>query len=679
MKILNFSIIKLCLCIVVGILLGNFLQIGFLLSLVGFAAIAIVFVLVFIRANKMWLQDSFFGVTTYLLFIAVGILTWQLQLPKNNPQHFSNRIQGSSEVRVQAVVREVLKSYTNYDNYIVEVYKVNDTSVDGKLLLKIRKDSLINPLNVDERVAFKNRVTNIPKPLNPHQFDYSQYMSHQKVLGQSELRASELFVFPTSSRTLKGYAHRTREHIVASLKENGFKDDELGIIKALLLGQKDDISRDTYNNYAAAGVVHILAVSGLHVGIILAMLQFILSPLIRFKNGRFLKMALIVTLLWAFAVLAGLSPSVVRAVTMFSFYAIALNLKRRTSTINVLFMSAMVLLLINPEFLFTVGFQLSYLAVFSIVMLQPVLYSLIKRPKYFISRLFWGVFTVTLAAQVGVLPLSLFYFHQFPGLFFITNVAIIPFLGFILSYGTVCIVLALLNILPPFLAIGFQIIIQTMNNFIGWVSHQEAFLFRDIHFSEIQTLAAYVLIVTLLLSLRNFKPKKLIYILLAFMVCQLGFIYEDYRIKTSKEFVVFHQTAETALGYKLGDSLVLQTSDLLETNTYLKRTLNNYKIGDGYRYERRDSVPNVLSIFNKNIFILDSLGVYDVTFKDQILLLRNSPKVNLNRLIDSLAPKLIIADGSNYKTYVKRWKATAERKKLPFHHTGEKGAFLIKD
>lgn len=679
MKVLNTSMIKLTLCFIAGVILStNFrIPLNILIGVISiFSGIVMVFYFI---ARKHWIQNIFFGLTTFLFLTALGTLTFSLHQPENNKKHYTHVVSENQVYDVKGQVLEILKSYGKYDNYIIATNQVDSTQVNGKLLLKVTRDSLTETLEVDDHIAINNKLLSIPRPLNPHQFDYSQYMARQNVLLQANVDSAEIFILFSETSSLRGYAHASRKHIELQLRKSGFEDEELSIIKALLLGQKDDISKETYNNYASAGVVHILAVSGLHVGIILMILQFLLTPLFRFKHGDVYKSIIIFFLLWCFAFLAGLSPSVMRAVTMFSFVAFAINWKRRTSTINTLFLSAFVLLLLNPNMIFQVGFQLSYLAVFSIVLLQPILFDIIPRPRYRIPRLLWGVFTVTIAAQVGVFPLSLFYFHQFPGLFFLTNVLIIPFLGLILGYGILCITLALIGMLPAFLVEGFSSIIKLMNGLINWVAQQESFLFRDIHFSAIQTVATYILIATILLSLRHFNTRKFIYILLAAILCQLGFLYEKYTIKNEKEWIVFQQTAQTALGFREGSLIVLATQDSIDEVNYLNTILTNYKVGSGVTTIDNIQLKDAYRIFEKKLFIVDSLGAFDASFENGIVLLRNSPKINLTRFIDSVKPAYIIADGSNYKSYVARWKKTCIIKKLPFHHTGEKGAFLIKN
>ena len=216
---------------------------------------------------------------------------------------------------------------------------------------------------------------------------------------------------------------------------------KLQVVSALILGQQQDISKEILKDYQYAGAIHILSVSGLHVGFILLFITFLLRPLPKNKYGNWIRLLAILLGLWGFAIIAGLSPSVIRSATMFSFVAIGMNLKRSTNIFHTLLVSLFIILLFKPSFLFDVGFQLSYLSLFFILWIQPLL-SKIWIPKNKILRYFWDILTVSFAAQIGALPLSIYYFHQFPGLFFVTNIIILPFLSIIMGLGVFVMTLA---------------------------------------------------------------------------------------------------------------------------------------------------------------------------------------------------------------------------------------------
>ena len=296
-------------------------------------------------------------------------------------------------------------------------------------------------------------------------FNYKKYLEKQQVFHQMYVKENEFVQLLKSKLTLKGHASLFRNRINVALKKHGFKDNELGVINALLLGQRKEIDTDLLDDYANAGAIHILAVSGLHVGIILLILNFLLKPMERLKYGKTIKLFCVVFLLWSFAFVAGLSASVVRAVSMFTAVAIGWQVNRPSNIYNTLVISMFILLLMHPFFLFDVGFQMSYLAVFSIVWLQPLFYR-IWSPRFKLVDYFWKLLTVSFAAQLGVLPLSIFYFHQFPGLFFLSNLLIIPILGVVLIGGILTIMLSLIDLLPQFVADIYVEIIKLMNTVI---------------------------------------------------------------------------------------------------------------------------------------------------------------------------------------------------------------------
>ena len=325
--------------------------------------------------------------------------------------------------------------------------------------------------------------------------------------------------------------------------------------------------------------------------------------------------------------------------------------------------------------LFHVGFQLSYLAVFFILWILPTLNRMYYPTNFFLKRI-WGIITVTIAAQIGIIPLSLYYFHQFPGLFFLTNIVILPFLGILLGGGILLITLAVFNMLPDWLAIAYNYIIKGMNGFINWIAHQESFLIQDIHFTSEKTLMSYIFIVFLMLLWKQKTYKYFIYTLASVSLLIGVFIMDNY-LTSKNELVIFQKSRHTLIAYKHSNKLKLFRSD---TTKYFK---NNYPI-KGYRVARKielyseERLPQLFSFNQKRILIIDSLGIYPKNKTIETVLLTLSPKVNLERLIDSLQPDLIIADGNNYTSYVKRWRETCAEKKLPFHYTGKEGAYVFK-
>lgn len=361
---------------------------------------------------------------------------------------------------------------------------------------------------------------------------------------------------------------------------------------------------------------------------------------------------------------------------MFTALAIGMYSKRSSNVYNNLVISMFFLLLFHSSYLFEVGFQLSYLAVFSIVWIQPKIYNL-WIPKFWLFNKIWQLFTVSLAAQIGVLPLSLYFFHQFPGLFFVSNLVIIPFLGIILMFGIVVIALALFGVLPKAISDLYILILKGMNGFITWISNQEMFIIKDISFSLLLLVTFYVFIMLVFKWTESMNYQRTFGVLLSIIFLQSVIIFEKHQVQSSNEFIVFHKNKQSIIGNKIGDILEIDSS--LKNLDGTKSQIVSYVVGSRIsNLTINDSLQKMYFFNRKNIFIVDSLGLYKIkSLKFSIVVLRQSPKINLDRLIKVLQPKLIIADGSNYKSYVEDFEKSCLKNKTPFYDTSKNGAFVL--
>ena len=613
---------------------------------------------------------------TFLLFFFIGVSSVYINDHRNYDSFYEHHLEENSTLILQ--IHSVLKSGNYYHKYEAKVLKVDDKKTIGTILLNIKKDSTSISLEVDSQLLLKPILKELIPPLNPHQFNYKSYLAKQGIHQELFSEKSSFLELNSKSTTLFGLSAKFRNQIQESLNKYNFKSNELSVINALLLGKRQDISKELIKDYQRAGAVHILAVSGLHVGVILLILSFVFKPVEKIKYGKFLKTIIIVFLLWMFAFIAGLSASVVRAVTMFTFLAIGMSFKRK-NVVEFSFISSMFfLLLIKPMFLFDVGFQLSYLAVFGILWTQPKMYAIWK-PRFKFVDFFWQLVTVSIAAQIGILPLSIYYFQQFPGLFLASNLVIIPFLGAILIGGVLVIITSLLNILPQFLADFYGMIISWMNAFVSWVSHQEEFLFKEISISFQLMLCWYVFIFLGVYFLLQKTSIKLIYFFIAITLLQCVFLLESNKNKSKEEIIVFHKSRFSMIAKRTGEQLFLQ-HDLDSLKLLNENSIKSYSVAESVTEMQETSFKNFINFSNKDILLIDSLGVYQVSgMKAPIVVLQYSPKINMTRLIEKIKPSTIIADGSNYKSYVIRWEEICLQNHIPFHYTGKKGAYIIKD
>ncbi|MBT8261811.1 MAG: competence protein ComEC family protein [Bacteroidia bacterium] len=671
MRFVKFAIVRFSLFLVLGIVTGHFLHsVWWFYLLPGFF---ILFGVLWWLAKRQLFQNVYFALVTYSWFFILGLVNYQIRLPQFQPNHYSTHLT-ESEQSFMLEISEILKPDRFNFKGIAEVRTISNHATHGRILFFIPLDSLIDTPVTGDQIFTITDPSEIQSPLNPHQFNYARYMQLNDVYHQMKLSKSNYRLLSGRSFTIITLVDEYRGKLLQKLDASAFGKEEKGIIEALVLGHRHTIDRDLYRAYAAAGAIHILAVSGLHVGIIYFILQLLLSPLKFVRKGKTIKVILLVLLLWAYATITGLSPSVTRAVTMFTFFGMSQLLNRPTNSINTLFLSFFFLLLWNPKWMFHVGFQLSYSAVFFILWIQPRLYRL-YHPKYYLDKLIWTIITVSLAAQIGVGPLSIYYFNQFPGLFLLSNLVILPFISVIVSLGLIIVALLSIDLLPDWFAASYNFVIGLLNDFVKWVSVKDSFLFSEIHFSRYHLFGSYLVILAFVLLWQRLSRPRIIISLCSILLFVCAVLLDKFETSQSK-FIVFHKNRSSLVGIQQGNSLKVLKRDSVSKfeNDY---PIKAFSTAININEYSEIILPNAFSFGSKRILVVDSTGVYPGDEDADIVLLCDSPKIHLERLIDSLSPGLIISDGSNYRSYVDRWRKTCELKKLPFHHTGDRGAFTL--
>lgn len=619
-------------------------------------------------------RSSFFGLLIGSVFFLIGIFILHNGDATKDDKYFGKHIANNAAVVLK--INSILKSGNYHQKYIAEVIQINQKITTGEVLLNIQKDCLLVNFNINDKILLKNNFVGVSEPLNPHQFNYKKYLENKGIRQQIYSTKKEILFLESDISSAFGVINKIRLNIQNSLDQYNFSKEELSVMNALLLGQRQDISKELTANYSKAGAVHILAISGLHVGIILVLLSFVLKPLESVKRGKLIKLVLIISFLWFFAILAGMSASVTRAVTMFSALALGQFFNKKNAVEQSLVFSMFIIVLWKPLFLFDIGFQLSYLAVFGIIWIQPLVYN-VWAPKLYIVAKGWQLFTVSLAAQIGVLPLSLFYFHQFPGLFFVSNLLIIPFLGVILGTGIIVVVLSYYSVLPTFMVTIYGSIISILNKTVVFIAKQETFLFSDISFSATKMFFLYLIIIACFQFIQKRNTKRCIFFLSLVLVYQSVSFYEKYKTEITNQFIVFHKSRNSIVGKRIGARLEVYHN--MDTLIHNQNVLKNYTVGERIKEVNYDEISNFLQIDNQVILFIDANGNYDIKGLQQpILVLRQSPKINLERLIKMLNPTLVIADGSNYKSYVSLWRASCLELQTPFWSTREKGAYILK-
>ncbi|PZX92366.1 ComEC family competence protein [Flavobacterium aquariorum] len=676
MKVMQFPLARITIAFIAGILLAYFVKPNPPVVFTFLAISTIIFIGTYYSSMTNVRSKALFGMATSLLAFTIGFTTQTVHtdsIRQNNYTHYKNIFDKNHTFKL--TLREKLKSTTFNERYIAILNSIDQEKASGRILLNVNKD-LSHSFVIGNQLKINALLYKNTGQKNPNQFDYRQYLENKQIYAQLYAEPNEIKLNPEITKDIWYYTAQLRTRIIQNLEKKKFNNKELNVAVALIMGQQQDIDSEIIQDYQYAGAVHILSVSGLHIGFILLFVTFLLKPFPNTKKGAFIKLLISLAILFLFGILAGLAPSVVRSVTMFSFMAIGQYLRRSINIYHTLLVSILLILLFQPSFLFDVGFQLSYVALFFIVWLQP-LFANLWQPKNKIINYFWDILTVSFAAQIGTLPLSIYYFHQFPGLFFVTNIIVIPFLSIIMAIGCLVMVFAAFNWIPLYPAKILEISIFCLDKIIGFIASLEQFIVKDIPLNTPLLISSYLVIITVIIVFQQKHFKNLVWVFIAVIIFQSSAIATKWKVQNQSELVILNTSKNTQLLERNGANAKLYANDSFLKNSKTNKVLSSYLTGNFSRLKEKHKLKNLIYFKGNKILLIDSSKVYPKNIHPDILIIIQSPKINFDRLLQNTNPKLVVVDASNYKSFLKRWKTTCSQQKIPFHATSEKGFYKI--
>lgn len=527
----SYPLFRLSVALAAGIFLSDRFPAGmdslpiFLASL--FVAVVVTF---FLFPSKKYCDRSYFGVSTAVSFLLLGYV---LHLLAGEDVRYSWL---PEEAFYVGTIVDVPHERPRTVQAIVHVESVRDTNsleqkkVDRDIMLYWVPDSTQAVLRCGDRIGFRSRIG---KPLSDAEltgFDYGRYLERQGISGTCVAFAGNWFRLSSGSKlTWRQKALLFREKIVAKYRSWGLDDEVLAVVSALTVGDKAELTRELKATYSAAGVSHILALSGLHVGIFAMILSWLLRPLRRIRGGRWMIGVCIVSVLWTFAFISGLSPSVVRAVTMFSFYMlISVTREEYASGWVFLSLTAFLMLLYRPMNLFDISFQLSFVAVASILLFYPMFRKVWKPRNKFLSYV-WTTLAVSVSAQLGTLPLILYYFGTFPTYFLVANLVVSPLAVCILAASLAALALSPFPFLAMWAVAGLDYAVKVLNGTMKLVQQWEGAQLTSVYLSEGQAWLLALVIVMLWTYLLRHSVRRMMGVLLALNLLMAWVVAEQLR------------------------------------------------------------------------------------------------------------------------------------------------------
>lgn len=626
-----------------------------------------------------------------LLLIVAGaamFIGWQKDIRHQN-YWFGHQYNDSSflVIRINEPVIERSKTYkaTCFAEGIINNEKY--IPAGGKLFVYFSKDDSVGLLRYGDRILISKQLQHIKNSGNPGAFNYERYAAFQQTFHTVYLKKNDWILLRSkNSHALNRFIFSLQSYVIAVLQKyiNGDKS-VLGIAEALLIGYKEELDKDLVQAYSDAGVVHIIAISGMHLGLIYVMLVWIFSRLPVIKNQKLVKVILVLSCLWLFSLLTGASASVLRSAVMFTCVVIGKNFFKQSSIYNSLAASAFILLCYDPCFLWDVGFQLSYLAVIGIVALQKPICNLVYFKKSWLNK-GWNMLAVTLAAQLITFPVCIYYFHQFPNLFFITNLLTVPLSTVILFAEIFLIAFSWVPVVNIYAGKLVGCLVWLMNAIIRICNSVPYSLLDNIYANLATTWLLYAFVICTcgwLIHKNKVYFRFALISLLAFAALQT---HAKLMIRRQKKIIVYNVPQRQAVDFIYRDKYCFQgdssmvSEDLLR-NFHLKPArialqAVTAKAGLPYLYHEGEA----WQFFGKKMIIIDTavhLVPAHKKLQTDLLLISKNPRLKIADLTGAITASIIIFDASNSLWKIAGWKKECLALALPCFSIPEEGAFIL--
>ena len=691
--------VRLILPFIAGILIAVYFPYPFEYGILVIIALVSVIALIILipRLNISYKKSWWFGLlvnSTLLLF------SYQLTVSKTeilSPLHFSKFTDSTfyAHVRLNEPYLEKEKSL----KVVVEVLSVKQgdkwKNTCGKAMVYFKKNTHSLQLSYGDELIMKADFKEIPPPQNPGEFDYKRFLSFHNVFHQAyEKNCDWVFTGSNSGNPILRNASSLRNSLLNVFSANHIQNDEFAVGSALLLGYADKLDADIITAYASTGALHVLSVSGLHVAIVYVVFNWLLFFFNKIKYGLIIKAVVLLLLLWFYAALTGLSPSVLRSAAMFSFIIVAKAFDRNSNIYNTLAASAFFLFLFNPYLIMDVGFQLSYIAVIGIVYIQPLIHDWFEVNNWLLAQA-WTITSVSIAAQIATFPLGLHYFHQFPNYFLLSNFIVIPVSTLIIYLGLSVFAFAKIPILVKYLAIAFSWSVWILNSSVELIETWPYAVLQGISITVFETVLLYGLIVSFLYYFSKMQYKYLMFAMSLAVIILCSQLIEQYRQFNQEKWIVYNIPKTSAMDFISEKSNVFLTDTAFANNksglsfrikhNWWDLGLNNTKIISGNFHSGNLTINNDLIQFDdKRMAIVNEKGPIKnsalLSFKPlsiDYLIISKNPHIHIEEVSKQYRAKVIVFDSSNSEYAVKKWKAECIKLNQSFYSVMDSGALVV--
>lgn len=677
---------KLLIPIILGIILSKILNIHIYFSLGLFILSLTSIISLHIYLNKHYnpFLHKIFGIIAFINFIIGGLL-----ISQKNHLNSNNIIFQKFEHKYIVLYGEI-SSKPKFYNSVVKL-KIKTKAIllnkswykfSNQITTFISKEKLTENIEKEDNIILYLKKQKLLAITNKENLDISVILDVNKLIKNDLLVIKEFKIIKNQGFNI----FRKIVNKFTNIIEERIKDKDIrAIANAISIGYKDEIEYKIIQNFSKAGAAHILAISGLHVGIIF----IIINSLIKKIKCKYTKVSILLIVIWSYATLSGCSPSVLRASLMFSLFSIGKNFNFKPNSYNIIFASALFLLLINPNLLFNPGFQLSYLATIGIIYFYPKLFNLVYT-KNKILKYFWSLICVSLSAQLLTFPLVMLHFNTISTLFFISNIIIVPLVPFIISIYFLTIAFNWFEPIVKILIKLLETLISFFNLVINIVNNLPYSYFTEINISLVETLFIYSSILLLIIFI-NTKNKILLpinaFLFLSFLTIKT---LENFKKINQKQIIVYGIKNYSVISFTVNKKTLLIINNDLKNYAYysIKKEMVNYGIKNNYLLKFSDLYNQFLYsnfilnevnlFFKKNFFnfygykilILNEYTnnlIIKKRIKVNAIIIQKGFKGNIDYYLRYTSPDIVIMDNTCKQEQILQIIQKLDSKKIKYH------------
>lgn len=627
------------------------------------------FVLWMLPLKWRWKLRLLQGITIMLLIFIFGGVAHSFKIKELNTH--SNK---TEKVYFLKIIEKNRKTNTGR-RYLAEIYQLNEPYEYVTNCYIYTKDSLLL-FKEGDIIISNSKLDQINNTSNPGGYDFQKKSAMNGVFMKTYIKdQNECSLIGFDKNMFRQLINNNQAWILETLRQSLNNKKNSGLAEAIMIGHRDDLDPSLLDSYTNTGVVHVIAISGLHIGLIFSIISMIINATIGQAKGKWTSFFITLPLIWWFTILTGSTPSVIRSALMSTCIIIGNASDRKAVALNSLMAAAFIQLLYNPNIINDLGFQLSYTAVGSILIFNPFISKLLYVNNKLIKSC-WDMICVTIAAQLLTTPISIYHFHQFPLLFLFTNIVAVPLSSLILIAEILLCLTHLIKLKTDILSISINFLVDAMNAYIGKIETVPFAVINDLLIGIPTLVMLYFIFISLFFLIRDKKPISVLYLLFALGTTSI--VHHTHKILKSFErrIVILNVSQQTLLMIQDGQhAMMISTKKFLENYhgiAILKKQLASKYWIKNIEYMSIPPIPSMIKL-NNSEFLIDKRKSIE-----RILLISGNPTLEL---IEYATPAdsstLLVADASNKLWKILEWETEADKLLLPFHAVPKMGPLIL--